>query len=106
LRWLAQEPPNVAEAREALERILHEGKRAGDIVGRICGLVKNCPPQKEPLDLNETILGVVALTRTEAQNQRVSLETRLSPRLPAVPAEPRPGAAGHSEPDQERSGVL
>jgi signal transduction histidine kinase len=87
LRWLAHEPPNLAEAREALKRIVQEGKRAGDIVGRIRGLVENRPPQKEPLDLNETILGVVARTRTEAQNQRVSLETRLSPGVPAVLAD-------------------
>jgi len=87
LRWLKLEPPNLAEAREGLERIIREGKRAGDIVGRIRGLVQKSPPQKEPLDLNETILGVIALTRSEAQNHRVSLETRLSPHLPTVLAD-------------------
>ena len=87
LRWLEHEPPNLAEARVALERIIQEGKRAGDIVSRVRGLVKKSPPQKEPLDLNETILGVVALARSEMQKQRVSLETRLSPHLPTVLAD-------------------
>jgi signal transduction histidine kinase len=87
LRWLKHEPPNLAEAREGLERIIREGRRAGEIVGSIRGLVKKSPPQKEPLDLNETILGVIALTRSETQNHHVSLETRLSPRLPTVLAD-------------------
>ncbi len=87
LRWLGNEPPNLARAREALERVIEEGTRAGDIVGGIRGLIRKSPPQKEPLDLNETILEVIALTRSEMQNNRVSLETRLSPRLPTVRAD-------------------
>jgi len=87
LRWLEHEPPNLAEAREALERIIQEGKRAGDIVGRVRGLLKKCPPQKEPLDVDESILGVLALTRGETETQQVSLETRLSRCLPAVLAD-------------------
>ena len=87
LRWLAHGPPNLAEARRALERIVQDGKRASDVVSRVRGLVKNAPPQKELLDLNEIILGVVALTRSEAQRQRVALDARLSPDLPAVKAD-------------------
>ena len=87
LRWLQREPPNLAEARGALERIIQEGNRAGDIVGRIRGLVQKSPLQKEPLDLDETILGVVAQTRTETENQQVSIETRLSQCRPMVLAD-------------------
>jgi C4-dicarboxylate-specific signal transduction histidine kinase len=87
LRWLGHQPPNLAEAREALERIVQEGKRAGDIVGRVRGLVNKSPPQKEPLYLNEIILAVVALTRSEVQRQRVSLDLRLSQHLPIVLAD-------------------
>src|SRR5262249_15244847 len=87
LRWLGHRPPNLAEARQALERIIQEGKRAADVVSHIRGLVKKAPPQKELLDLNEIILGVVALTRCEAQRQRAALEVRLSEQLPAVPAD-------------------
>ncbi len=87
LRWLGNEAPDLAKAREGLERIIQEGMRAGDIIGRIRSLVRKSPPQKEPLDLNETILEVIALTRSETQNHRVSLETRLSPLLPTVLAD-------------------
>jgi len=87
LRWLAHEPPNLAEAREGLERIIRQGKRAAEIVSCIRSLVEGRPPRKERLDLNEVIRGFVALTRDDAQKQRVSLETLLSPDLPAVLAD-------------------
>ena len=87
LRWLAHEPPNLAEAREGLERIIQQGKRAAEIVSRTCSLVEGRPPRKERLDLNEVIRGFVVLTRDDAQKNRVSLETLLSPDLPAVLAD-------------------
>ena len=35
LRWLGREVPNVAEAKQALERVTKEAQRAGDVIGRI-----------------------------------------------------------------------
>ncbi len=84
LRWLAHEPPDLAEARAGLERIVEAGRRAGDIVGRVRDLASKSPPQKEPLDLNETILGVIKMACGEAENQHVSIETRLATHLPTV----------------------
>ena len=40
LRWLAGETPNLEEAREAARRIVRDGKRAGEVVGRIRALTK------------------------------------------------------------------
>jgi signal transduction histidine kinase len=87
LRWLARDPPDLVEARQALQRIVEQGRRAGDIVGRVRSLVKKSPPQKEPVDLNQVILEVIALMRGDAQKQCIALETRLSEHLPIVPAD-------------------
>jgi phosphoglycerate-specific signal transduction histidine kinase len=35
LRWLSGQPPNLQEVRLALDRIVKDGKRARDVVGRI-----------------------------------------------------------------------
>ncbi|WP_425518903.1 PAS domain-containing protein [Rhizobium indicum] len=35
LRWLAVQPPNIDEVRDALGRIVRDGQRAGEIFGRI-----------------------------------------------------------------------
>jgi signal transduction histidine kinase len=87
LRWLEHEPPNLPEAREALQRIVQEGRRAGDIVGSVRNMMKKSPPRRESVDVNATILGLVALIRGEAQREHVTIETRLSQHLPTVLAD-------------------
>jgi signal transduction histidine kinase len=84
LRWLAGDSPNLAEAREAIRRIIRDGKRAGEIIGRIRALAKKAPPQKDWLDLNETIGEVIAMARSEVQRNRVSLQTKLANDLPLI----------------------
>jgi len=43
LRWLARDPPDVEEAREAVSRIVKDATRAADIVKRIRSMVKRVP---------------------------------------------------------------
>ena len=71
LRWLAGQAPNLEEARQSAALIIADGHRASEIIGRIRALVKKTPPRKDWLDINETILEVIALARSEAQRNRV-----------------------------------
>ncbi|HTP24761.1 MAG TPA: ATP-binding protein, partial [Anaeromyxobacteraceae bacterium] len=82
--WLAHHPPNLEEARQTLERILADGHRAGEVLGRIRGLVRNAPPKKTWMDINETIGEVLALARGEAQRRGVALAAPLAPALPRI----------------------
>jgi PAS domain S-box-containing protein len=84
LRWLGAQPPDLAEARQALDRIIKDGKRAGDVLGRIRALIKKMPPRKDRLDINESILEVIALTRNELLRSRITLRTELAEGLPLV----------------------
>jgi len=84
LSWLEAQPPNVEEARRALDEIVQAGLRAGDVVGRIQALVRKTSPRKLPFDFNEAIVELIAMTRSEARNRGVSLLTDLHPQLPAV----------------------
>jgi NO-binding membrane sensor protein with MHYT domain len=84
LRWLAAEPPDLEEARQALGRILRDGRRADEILGRIRALVRKETPRKDLFDINETILEVIALTRVELHRNGVSPQTRLADGLPPV----------------------
>jgi C4-dicarboxylate-specific signal transduction histidine kinase len=84
LRWLAGAAPNLEEARRSAALITADGHRAGEIISRIRALVKKAPPQKDWLDINETILEVIALARSQVQRNRVSLDTQLSNDLPLV----------------------
>jgi PAS domain S-box-containing protein len=82
LRWLAAS--NLEEARQSAALIVEDTHRAGEIIGRIRAFVKKAPPQKAWLNINETILEVIALARSEVQGNRVALKTQLSDELPLV----------------------
>jgi len=84
LRWLAGQPPNLAEARQAVGRIIKDGHRAGEVIGRIRSLIKKAPPKRELIDFNEIIHDVIALVLSEVHRNRVSLIPQLAGDLPVV----------------------
>ncbi|MDB5071986.1 MAG: hypothetical protein JWM87_3097 [Candidatus Eremiobacteraeota bacterium] len=84
LRWLDAQPPDLGETRQALDGIVKDGHRVGEIINRIRGLIKGAPSRSDWLDINEPILEVIALTRSEVARNDVSLQTRLAKSLPLV----------------------
>jgi signal transduction histidine kinase len=84
LRWLDARPPELGEVRQALGRIVEDGNRAGDVIGRIRALINKAPPRKDALEINEAILEVIALTHGEVAKNGVSLQTQLAADLPLV----------------------
>jgi signal transduction histidine kinase len=84
LRWLAGESPNLAEAREAAQRIIRDGTRASEIIARIRALAKKTSTPTERVDLNEAIREVLALSQGEARKHDVALRTQLPDDLPPV----------------------
>ena len=87
LRWLAAQPPNHDQARQAAARIVQDAERAGEIIARIRALARKSPARKDWFDINQAIAEVVALTRPEAQKSRVVLHTRLSTDVPQILAD-------------------
>jgi PAS domain S-box-containing protein len=87
LRFLSGEPPDLEEVREALECVVSETYRAGDILGGIRDQIKKAPPRKVRVDLSEAIEEVIALVRGELLKNHVSVQTQLAPRLPQVHAD-------------------
>ena len=77
LRFLSRENPELGEVSEALECVVNETYRAGDIISRIRDQVKNVPPRMSGVDLNDAIEEVIALVRGELSKSRVSIEMRL-----------------------------
>jgi signal transduction histidine kinase len=83
-QWLSADPPNLTNARVAAERIIRNGKDAGDVVRRIRALFKKTALTKVDLDTNEAVDEVIRLIRTEALKKRVTIETDLEKKLPVV----------------------
>jgi PAS domain S-box-containing protein len=84
LRWLAGDSPNLDEARETARRIIRDGNRAGDVIGRIRTLSRKTGTEKELLDMNQAIREVVALAEGEVRRNGVALRTELTGDLPPI----------------------
>jgi PAS domain S-box-containing protein len=84
VRWLAQQPPQLDGAEEALECIVRDANRAAEVIGRIRSLLKKNPTPMVRLDLNEIIREVLLLTTYETNRRHVTVTAELGNHLPAV----------------------
>jgi C4-dicarboxylate-specific signal transduction histidine kinase len=87
LHWLAADPPNVEEVRTSLERIVKDGYRASDVIARVRALARKIPPRKDPLDINEAVGEVLALTKRQLRSNAVKVKVHLSRDLPLIRAD-------------------
>ena len=86
-RWLITVPPHLDEANAALGRIARDCQRASEIISRVSALAKKEAPHKDLLDINTTILEVIAITDDVLQRNHVVLRTGLLSGLPVVTAD-------------------
>ncbi|WP_244667885.1 MULTISPECIES: ATP-binding protein [unclassified Bosea (in: a-proteobacteria)] len=82
LRWLAATPPDPDEARRALQRVVADADRAGEVIGRVRNLVAKAPPSRDRLDLVALIEEILALARGELRKHRVALHIDMAGDLP------------------------
>jgi C4-dicarboxylate-specific signal transduction histidine kinase len=87
LRWLARDPPNLAEARACLQRIVRDGHRASEVIARMRTFVRKAAPQTARLVINDVIAEVLALADGELRRHGVALHTDLAADLPPVRAD-------------------
>ncbi len=84
LRWLSGEAPDLEAARRSIERMIRDGSRAGEVIGRIRAMVTKSKPQRDSLNINDAIMEVLALLRTEIRRNDISPYTELSNDLSLV----------------------
>jgi NO-binding membrane sensor protein with MHYT domain len=84
LRWLAGDTPNLEEARAAAMRIVKDGTRAAEIIGRTRLHFEKRTPQRELLDVNEVIREMILLLRGELARYSISVRPDLAADLPQV----------------------
>ena len=84
LHWVDMKPPDLHEVRAALGRVVRDGTRAGKVISGIRALIAKAPQGKDRLDINNIILEVIALTRSEIRRNGVTLRTQFAPDLPLV----------------------
>ncbi len=84
LRWLAGQPPNLEEAREAIDRTVRDANRASEVIVRIRALLQKVPPQMEQLDVNVVIREVLTLAGNELLRSGIAVQIDLAPDVPNV----------------------
>jgi PAS domain S-box-containing protein len=82
LRWL--DGRDLEAARRAIERVIRDATRAGDVISGLRALVRKAPPRTESFDMNDAIREVIVLTFGEAAKNGISVETQLAEHLPCI----------------------
>jgi PAS domain S-box-containing protein len=82
--FLDRSPPDLSEVREAVECIVADADRAGDIIDRIRDQIKKAPPRCDRFDLNKAINEVIVLAQSEVNKNGVSVQTRFPDGLAPV----------------------
>jgi C4-dicarboxylate-specific signal transduction histidine kinase len=75
---------DLEAARRAVERMIRDALRAGEVVNRIRAMAKKSPPRKDAISINDIVLETVSLLRTELQRNNISLRTALAEDLPPI----------------------
>lgn len=73
-RWLDATPPDLARAKESLDRISRDAARAGDVVAGVRRLASRKAATPEWTDLGELVEQSVAIARAELDRQQIRLD--------------------------------
>ncbi|MCX6926989.1 MAG: ATP-binding protein, partial [Verrucomicrobia bacterium] len=84
LRLLAQQPPDLAEAREIIADIVSEDQRAGEVIRRLRSLLKHGETNLQPLTVNGIVEEALQLSRNSLIGRGVTVHRSLAPNLPQV----------------------
>jgi C4-dicarboxylate-specific signal transduction histidine kinase len=84
MMWLSSHPPNLGEARAAVECIAQQGTRASDVVRHIRAMFTKGAPERTQVQLNDLIREVGTLVEGAALRNQVLLETELAADLPVT----------------------
>jgi signal transduction histidine kinase len=87
LSWLDGDPPNMNEAHAALERIVRDGTRAGEIIQRVRALAKKTDIKMAPLNLEEVLSETLTFVQHELINSGVVLRLERASALPVILAD-------------------
>ncbi|MHC4270912.1 MAG: PAS domain S-box protein [Planctomycetota bacterium] len=82
-----KEQLNFNELDEALEQIITQTTRAGEIIKRIRHLVGKREPEMMPVGINEIVREVLDMEASEAKQKSIFWQTRLDKHLPSVMAD-------------------
>jgi signal transduction histidine kinase len=82
--YLRRPNPDLDEVGQALDDIVNEDRRAGDVIRRLLGLLRKKEAKSEPVDLNEIVASTMKLLNGDIIARRISVVDDLADGLPPV----------------------
>jgi PAS domain S-box-containing protein len=87
LHFLDQNLADLAQVKEALNCVVDDTDRSGQILDRIRDHIKKAPPRNEHVELNQVITDVIALAQGAILKNGVSVRTHLTDGVSLVKAD-------------------
>src|SRR5438094_5956206 len=87
-RFIDRGNVDLGELRNLLADIVADGRRAGEVIRGVQGMVKKGAPARQRVNLNDLVMNVVRLVNPDATLHSCEMETLLEPNLPAIEADP------------------
>jgi signal transduction histidine kinase len=81
---LAEKPPNIEEARAALDAIVSDGDRASAVVTSLRAMFKRETNQRARIDANNLVQEVLKLVDADLRSRQVTVSTELREGLPQI----------------------
>ena len=78
LYWLDHTPPALYEATQAMQLVIRDAQRAGDVIVHARALVKKSDGEKSLVDVDQMIREVLSLVQPEVQKHTVVVEEALA----------------------------
>jgi len=83
--WLDRSDPDLGEAMMAAERIIDEGRRAGDVLMNIRSMARNSrPTTMATVAIGDVVEQVLTMLRSELRARQIDVEVRLADDLAPV----------------------
>jgi signal transduction histidine kinase len=83
-RFLTMESPQLGEVQEALGDVVHDTRRATELLQRLRALAKKTNPKRTVFDMHELVREVIQLVDGEASAKQISLRLQLRADPPHV----------------------
>jgi PAS domain S-box-containing protein len=88
LDLLAEASPDLAEVREVFQDIVHDNRRASEVIQRLRNLLKKGEKRSESIDVNDLVNATLELLNSELIGRRISLKLDLATELPPTLGDP------------------
>jgi two-component system sensor kinase FixL len=86
-RFIAKGRADLPKLDSLFEAVVSDGRRGGEIIRSIRGMVRKGEEVRCPVNLNDVIAGVLGFVRSEALERHCALITEPEPKLPLVEAD-------------------